>query len=76
VPHQANIRIIDAAVERLSLPRQLFLTNLHEYGNTSAASIPLMLDEAYRAGRLPAGKPLILLAFGAGLTWAWALVEW
>jgi 3-oxoacyl-[acyl-carrier-protein] synthase-3 len=76
IPHQANIRIIEAAAERLGLPHELFLTNLAEYGNTSSASIPLMWDEAYRAGRLPAGKPLILLAFGGGLTWGWALIEW
>ncbi len=76
VPHQANIRIIDAAVERLGLPRDLFLTNIEEYGNTSSASIPLMLDEAYRSGRLEPGKPVLLAAFGGGLTWGWAFVEW
>jgi 3-oxoacyl-[acyl-carrier-protein] synthase-3 len=76
VPHQANIRIIDAAVERLGLPRELFMMNIQEYGNTSSASIPLALDEAHRSGRLEAGKPVILLAFGGGLTWGWALIEW
>jgi 3-oxoacyl-[acyl-carrier-protein] synthase-3 len=76
VPHQANVRIIDSAVERLGLPRELFLLNIQEYGNTSSASIPLALDEAHRQGRVPAGKPVIMLAFGGGLTWGWALVEW
>jgi 3-oxoacyl-[acyl-carrier-protein] synthase-3 len=76
VPHQANIRIIDAAVERLGLSRDLFLTNIEEYGNTSSASIPLMLDEAQRAGRLQPGKPVLLAAFGGGLTWGWAFIEW
>jgi len=76
VPHQANVRIIDAAVQRLGLSRELFLTNIAEYGNTSSASIPLMLDEAYRSGRLEDGKPVLLAAFGGGLTWGWAFIEW
>ena len=76
IPHQANIRIIESASERLGLPMELFFTNLTEYGNTSAASVPLALDEALRNGLLPQGKPVILLAFGAGLTWASAIVEW
>lgn len=76
VPHQANVRIIDAAVNRLGLSRDLFLMNIHEYGNTSSASIPLMLDEAHRSGRLEHGKPVLLSAFGGGLTWGWAFIEW
>lgn len=76
VPHQANIRIIEAAAERLELPLNMFITNIDKYGNTSAASVPIALDEANRAGRLPKGKPIIMLAFGAGLTWSSAVVEW
>ncbi len=76
IPHQANIRIIEAAVERLKLPMDLFVMNLHNYGNTSAASIPMALDEAHRAGRLPSGKPVILAAFGAGLTWSSTVLQW
>jgi 3-oxoacyl-[acyl-carrier-protein] synthase III len=76
VPHQANIRIIEAAAERLELPLDLFVTNIARYGNTSAASVPIALDEAHRAGKLPQGKPVITLAFGAGLTWASAVFEW
>lgn len=76
IPHQANIRIIEAAAERLKLPMELFVMNLQNYGNTSAASIPMALDEANRAGRLPAGKPVILAAFGAGLTWSSTVLLW
>jgi 3-oxoacyl-[acyl-carrier-protein] synthase-3 len=76
IPHHANIRIIEAAAERLNLPMELFLMNLEEYGNTSAASIPMALDFASRAGKLRPGKPVILLGFGAGLTWASAVLEW
>ncbi|MCW8131786.1 MAG: ketoacyl-ACP synthase III [Planctomycetota bacterium] len=76
IPHQANYRILESACERLNLPMDLFFTNLAEYGNTSAASVPLALDEAARAGKLPAGKPVILVAFGAGMTWACAVLEW
>lgn len=76
IPHQANYRILESACERLNLPMDLFFTNLAEYGNTSAASVPLALDEAQRAGRLPAGKPVVLVAFGAGMTWACSIIEW
>jgi 3-oxoacyl-[acyl-carrier-protein] synthase III len=76
VPHQANIRIIESAADRLALPLNLFVTNIDKYGNTSAASVPIALDEASRAGKLPKGKPIITLAFGAGLTWSSAVFEW
>ena len=76
IPHQANLRIVEAAAKRLDLPLELFLTNIHKYGNTSSASIPIALDEFGRAGILPRGKPIILVAFGGGLTWASAVVEW
>ncbi|HLX60973.1 MAG TPA: beta-ketoacyl-ACP synthase III [Planctomycetota bacterium] len=76
IPHQANIRIIESAIERLKIPMDLFVMNLHEYGNTSAASIPMALDEASRAGRLTKGKYVILVAFGAGLTWSSTVLQW
>ncbi|HEY3320191.1 MAG TPA: beta-ketoacyl-ACP synthase III [Planctomycetota bacterium] len=76
IPHQANIRIIESAAERLEIPLDMFVTNIQSYGNTSAASVPIAMDEAARAGRLPSGKPVIMLAFGAGLTWASTVVKW
>ena len=75
IPHQANIRILEAASERLGIPMSGFETNLAEYGNTSAASVPLAWDEGRAAGRIPTDKPLILMAFGGGLTWGSALIE-
>ncbi len=76
VPHQANLRIIDAIAQYLELPTDRFFVNLERYGNTSAASIPLALDEARRAGRIQPGHTTLLVAFGAGLTYGSALVRW
>jgi 3-oxoacyl-[acyl-carrier-protein] synthase-3 len=76
IPHQANIRIIDAAIKRLGLPPEKFFINLDRYGNTSAASIPIALCEAIAQGEVHAGDKLALVAFGAGLTWAAVAVEW
>jgi len=76
VPHQANLRIIHAISEYLKLPQDRFFVNVDRYGNTSAASIPLALDEARRAGRLRRGDLVLLVAFGAGLTYGGALVRW
>jgi 3-oxoacyl-[acyl-carrier-protein] synthase-3 len=76
VMHQANARILDAAATRLGLPAERVVTNLSEYGNTSAASIPLALDEAVRAGKVKPGDMLAMAGFGAGLTWAGAIVRW
>lgn len=76
IPHQANIRIIDAAAKRLGLDADKIFVNVQKYGNTSAASIPLALAEAYEAGRIKPGDVLTLVGFGAGLTWAAAAVEW
>ena len=76
VPHQANLRIIHAICEYLELPRERFFVNVDRYGNTSAASIPLALDEARRAGRMKRGDLVLLVAFGAGLTYGGALVRW
>jgi len=76
VPHQANVRILKAVIERLGLPIEKVLLNLDRYGNTSAASIPIALDEAVREGRIKDGSLVMLGAFGAGLTWASALIRW
>lgn len=76
VPHQANVRILKAVMERLGLPIEKVMLNLDRYGNTSAASIPIALDEAVRAGRIKDGSLVMLGAFGAGLTWASALIRW
>jgi 3-oxoacyl-[acyl-carrier-protein] synthase-3 len=75
VPHQVNERIIDAAREKLELPADKFFVNIQKYGNTSAASVPIALDEARREGRVKRGDVAILLAFGAGLTWSSAVVR-
>lgn len=76
VPHQANRRIIETLAERLGAPLDKVFINLDRYGNTSAASIPLALDEAVRAGRIRPGQTVACVAFGAGLTWGSALMRW
>jgi len=76
IPHQANLRIIQATAKRLNLPMDRVLVNLDRYGNTSAASIPIALDEAVRTGRVRDGDYILLEAFGGGLTWASALIKW
>ncbi len=76
VMHQANQRILDAAAQRLGLPAERVVSNLAEYGNTSAASITLALDEAVRRGSIKQGEVLAMAGFGAGLTWASAIVRW
>uniref|UniRef100_A0A7C4AKG9 Beta-ketoacyl-[acyl-carrier-protein] synthase III n=1 Tax=Thermodesulfovibrio aggregans TaxID=86166 RepID=A0A7C4AKG9_9BACT len=76
VPHQANIRIIQAMAKRLELPMEKVMININKYGNTSAASIPIALDEANQEGRIKRGDYIILAAFGAGLTWGAALIKW
>jgi 3-oxoacyl-[acyl-carrier-protein] synthase-3 len=76
IPHQANRRIVDAVGDRLGVkPEQLFL-NLEKYGNTSAASVAIALDEAVEAGRIQRGDLILLLVFGAGFTWGAAIIEW
>ena len=75
VPHQVNQRIIDSAMEKLGFPPEKCYVNIDRYGNTSAASIPIALDEAWRAGKVQKGDVLIFVAFGAGLTWANAVVR-
>jgi len=76
ISHQANRRIIEALSDDLGIPMDRFVINLDRYGNTSAASIPLALDEARRAGRIQTGEVALLLAFGAGLTYGSALIRW
>jgi len=76
VPHQANLRIIQATADRLNLSMEKVFVNLEQYGNTSAASIPIALDEAMTSGRIRDGDYILLEAFGGGLTWAAALIKW
>jgi len=76
IPHQANLRIIEAISEYLELPMERFFVNVERYGNTSAASIPLALDEARRSGRIKSDDVTLLVAFGAGLTYGSALIRW
>jgi 3-oxoacyl-[acyl-carrier-protein] synthase-3 len=75
IPHQVNQRIIDSAMEKLEMGPEKAHVNIDRYGNTSAASIPIALDEAMRAGRLSAGDAVVFVAFGAGLTWANAVLK-
>jgi len=76
IPHQANLRIIEAVAKLLQLPLDRFFVNVDRYGNTSAASIPIAIDEARRNGRIRAGDITLLVAFGAGLTYGSALLRW
>jgi len=76
VPHQANARILKSVADRLGLPLEKMVLNLDRYGNTSAASVPIALDEAVQAGRIKEGSLVMIGAFGAGLTWASALIRW
>lgn len=76
IPHQANMRIIESLAKRMMLPMEKFHNNLDRFGNTSAASIGLALDEAYRKGRIQSGDLILLVAFGAGLTWGASLIKW
>lgn len=76
VPHQANIRIINASVDVLKIPRTKVYNNLDKYGNTSAGSVPLAVDEAIAEGRLRPGQRVVLSGFGAGLAWGTTVVRW
>ncbi len=76
IPHQANIRIINAAIDVLHIPRTRVYNNLDRYGNTSAGSVPLALDEAVSEGRVKPGNLIVLSGFGAGLTWGTAVMRW
>ena len=74
--HQANKRIVEAIAKRLDEPMEKFPVNLEEYGNTSSASIPILLDELNREGKLERGQKIVLAGFGAGLTWGASIIEW
>jgi 3-oxoacyl-[acyl-carrier-protein] synthase-3 len=76
IPHQANVRIIEAIADRLKISTDRFFVNLDRYGNTSAAAVAIALDEANRTGRLKPGDYILLVVFGGGLTWASTVVEW
>jgi len=76
IPHQANLRIIEALAQYLEIPMERFFVNVDRYGNTSAASIPMAMDEARRARRIKSGDVILLVAFGAGLTYGSALIRW
>ncbi len=76
IPHQANLRIIDAIADRLKIPREKVFVNLDKYGNTSAAAVAIALDEANRTGRIKQGDYILMVVFGGGLTWASTIIEW
>jgi 3-oxoacyl-[acyl-carrier-protein] synthase-3 len=76
VPHQANLRIIDATAERMALDKSRVMININRYGNTTAATIPLCLSEWWQAGKLRKGQQIVLAAFGAGYTWGSVLIRW
>ena len=76
LPHQANVRIIEAAARKLPIPAEKFLSNIQYTGNTSAASIPILLDESCKAGKIKAGQLLVMSAFGAGLTTGACVIRW
>lgn len=76
IPHQANLRIIEAIADRLEVPLDRFMVNLDRFGNTSAAAVAIALDEANRTGRMKVGDYVLLVVFGGGLTWASSVVQW
>ncbi len=76
IPHQANLRIIEAVASRMDLPMERFVINLDRYGNTSAAAVAIALDEANRTGRMQVGDYVLLVVFGGGLTWASSVIQW
>ena len=76
IPHQANMRIIEAIADRLGIPLEKFYVNLDRYGNTSAAAVAIALDEANRSGRIKPGDYVLMVVFGGGLTWASTVIEW
>jgi 3-oxoacyl-[acyl-carrier-protein] synthase III len=76
IPHQANLRIIEAAARRMDLPMDKFMVNIDRYGNTSSASMPIALHEALQTGRIKPGDVVVLASFGAGLTWGAVVMRW
>jgi 3-oxoacyl-[acyl-carrier-protein] synthase III len=76
IPHQANLRIIEAIAQRMGLPMEKFYINLDRFGNTSAAAVAIALDEAHRTGRIQTGDYILLVVFGGGLTWGSSVIHW
>jgi len=76
IPHQANVRIIEATAKHAGLPMDKVMVNVDRYGNTSSASIPLALDQAITEGRVKPGSLILLVAFGAGFTWGSSVIRW
>jgi 3-oxoacyl-[acyl-carrier-protein] synthase-3 len=76
IPHQANLRILYAFADKLKIPREKVFVNIDKYGNSSAATVPLSLDQAVRSGRIQPGDKVILTAFGGGLTWGSSFIHW
>lgn len=76
IPHQANIRIIENAAKRLKISMDKVYININEYGNMSAASVPVAIDEAAKQGKLKDGDTILLVGFGAGLTWGAMILKW
>ena len=76
IPHQANIRIIKALAEKMGIPADKVFSNIHKYGNTSAASIPIALYEAIKEGKVKKGDYILLTAFGGGLTWGAVVLKY
>ncbi|HHT9112863.1 MAG TPA: beta-ketoacyl-ACP synthase III [Candidatus Wunengus sp. YC65] len=76
IPHQSNLRIIEATMEKLGLPMEKAFVNIDKYGNTSSASVPIAMDEARKEGRLRKGNIVMLVAFGGGLTWGSSVIRW
>ena len=76
MPHQANIRIVQYAMEKLGLPEEKCVVNLDKYGNMSAASVPVALAEAFEQGKFKEGDTLLLVGFGGGLTWGSSVLVW
>ncbi len=76
IPHQANHRITEAVAKRLGVARDLVYSNIHRYGNTTAATIPIAMCEAFEEGKFKQGDHIILAAFGSGFTWASAAIKW
>jgi 3-oxoacyl-[acyl-carrier-protein] synthase III len=76
IPHQANLRIIEAIADRMNVPLDRFMVNLDRFGNTSAAAVAIALDEAHRTGRMKVGDYVLLVVFGGGLTWASSVIQW
>ena len=68
--HQSNVRIIESAMEKIGLPKDKVFVNIDRFGNSSAGSVGLCLDQLWRAGKVPAGQPMMMVAFGGGMTWA------